>query len=183
MGALGVCCQRPQCSACENWSVACELNIIRASCELGVLWACSGFCWRSQGIAGELRVLRADFDFCVRASYFAVELNAASAIAALGTGMGSAADALARAWPGGAVRLSAPHTTQWAAITGKTPSHLPRSSNANGMHKRMKRGHAPPRCKQSTTPSWRCVVWDIKRHTFFVSCPPRLNRDREANSE
>ena len=99
VGALGVCCQRPRCFACEDWSVAGELNIIRASCELGVLWACSGFCWRSQGIAGELRVLRADFDFCVRASYFAVELNAASAIAALGTVMGSAADALARAWP------------------------------------------------------------------------------------
>ena len=99
VGALGVRCQRPRCFACEDWSVAGELNIIRASCELGVLWACSGFCWRSQGIAGELRVLRADFDFCVRASYFAVELNAASGIAALGTVMGSAADALARVWP------------------------------------------------------------------------------------
>ena len=99
VGALGACCQRPQCFVCENWSVAGELHIIRASCELGVLWACSGFCWQSQGIAGELRVLRADSDCCVRALYFAVELNAASAIAALGTVMGSAADALARAWP------------------------------------------------------------------------------------
>ena len=67
--------QRTRCFACKNWSFAGELNILRASWELGVLWACSGFCWRPQGSTGKLGILQADFDFYERASCFAGGLN------------------------------------------------------------------------------------------------------------